>query len=209
MSERLPNRVSSDRKRWSAAGKDHARPRSRNRHGNERDALTTRRPGEPRRPSPALSRHRATATRTASSQRSTPAPGPNPHSAAASAPSTSRDFVPGRFSDVGQRSCTRACRRPRNLHRTCHAWAERLSTRAGEELPKCGRLSHHVRSWSMGCRSVTAPRSTFMSRSYLCAGAQHLCCKSAGRRADSNLCPQCGSSALSSRSWWRRDLGRR
>jgi hypothetical protein len=48
MSQRLIECVSADRKRWSSAGNDHARPRSGNRHIDGRETLTKRPHDEPR-----------------------------------------------------------------------------------------------------------------------------------------------------------------
>ena len=62
MSQRLPSRISSDRKRWSAAGNDHVRPRSLNRYTNKRDIQTMRRYDEPRSGTAALQTHPAMRT---------------------------------------------------------------------------------------------------------------------------------------------------
>ena len=64
MSQRLPSRVSSDRKRWSAAGNDHARPRSLNRYGNKRDIQAMRRHDNRQSATAALQTHPAMGTST-------------------------------------------------------------------------------------------------------------------------------------------------
>ena len=72
MSQRLPAASVPIGQRWSAAGNDHARPRSRNRYGNKRDSPGNARDDEPG------NGHRSSAR---SSERCVPRADPSPPSA--------------------------------------------------------------------------------------------------------------------------------